>query len=418
VSIGYACIALGLPGSKMRGCTLKNASPENLDRLTGINLFNLSRLLDYNIKRRISLFRISSDVIPFGSHPVNRNPWWATHAEALEVLGSKIKLAGMRVSMHPGQYTVLNSPDQDIVARAVDDLEYHTRFLDTLGLSSQHKVILHVGGHYGDHGEAAARFMNNYAELPEGIRRRLVIENDEKFDIAQVIELARMLQMPVVFDVFHHSCRPPRDTRSVWEWIDLCQSTWNDADGVQKIHYSQQEAGLRAGAHSSTIRLESFLEFYRELPYRPLDIMLEVKDKDLSAIKCILAVDPDPPRRMLEEEWARYKYLVMEHSHIHYQTIGKTLNPQLPLDGRAFYLQVEEALAKIPSKGQAWNAAQHVWGYFKDIASDREKKSWQEKSQLYQQDQVGPWQIKEFLKRLAIKYERSYLLDSYYFLLD
>jgi len=418
VSIGYACIALGLTGSKMRGCTLKNASPENLDRLIGMNLLNLSRILDYNIKRRINLFRISSDVIPFGSHPINRNPWWATHAEALEALGRKINLAGMRVSMHPGQYTVLNSPDRDIVARAVDDLEYHTRFLDALGLPSQHKVILHVGGHYGDHVEAAARFRENYAELPEGIRSRLVIENDEKFDIAQVVELAQFLQMPVVFDVFHHSCRPPRDKRSVREWIDLCQSTWKDKDGVQKIHYSQQEPGLRAGAHSSTIKLESFLEFYRDLPYRPLDIMLEVKDKDLSAIKCILAADPDPPRRMLEEEWARYKYLVMEHSELHYQTIGKTLNPQLALDSTAFYLELEDALAKIPSKGQAWNAAQHVWGYFKDIASDKEKKSWQEKSQLYQQDRAETRQIKEFLKRLAIKYNRSYLLDSYYFLLD
>lgn len=175
---------------------------------------------------------------------------------------------------------------------------------------------------------------------------------------------------------------------------------------------------MRAGAHSSTIKLESFLEFYRDLPYRPLDIMLEVKDKDLSAIKCILAADPDPPRRMLEEEWARYKYLVMEHSELHYQTIGKTLNPQLALDSTAFYLELEDALAKIPSKGQAWNAAQHVWGYFKDIASDKEKKSWQEKSQLYQQDRAETRQIKEFLKRLAIKYNRSYLLDSYYFLLD
>lgn len=52
--------------------------------------------------------------------------------------------------MHPGQYTVLNSPDDTVVERAVEDLRYHTRFLDAMGLGQENKTILHVGSVYGN----------------------------------------------------------------------------------------------------------------------------------------------------------------------------------------------------------------------------------------------------------------------------
>ncbi len=291
MAIGYACIPLGLNDGGMRGCILKNASPERLDQITNTNLQTLNRVLDYNATHAIKLFRISSDIIPFGSHPDIQNTWWISHAEVLQKTGEKIRHLNMRVSMHPGQYTVLNALDQDIVKRAVADLEYHARFLDALGLDARHKIIIHLGGVYGDPQQSAARFEKNFELLSLKVRRRLVIENDEKYHISEVLHLARKLGIPAVIDVFHHQCYPAPGGKDVYQWLDDCRQTWQPEDGIQKIHYSQQEPGLRAGAHAHSIQLQPFLDFYDQLPAQPLDIMLECKDKDLSAIKCLLAVN-------------------------------------------------------------------------------------------------------------------------------
>ena len=84
----------------------------------------------------------------------------------LAALGRKARRHGIRLSMHPGQYTVLNSPDADVVERAKLDLAYHAAFLDALGMDASGKIVLHVGGAYGDKPRALERFANAYATLP------------------------------------------------------------------------------------------------------------------------------------------------------------------------------------------------------------------------------------------------------------
>lgn len=119
----------------------------------------LDRVLDYNIQNGIKLFRISSDIIPFGSHPVNTLEWQEIFNGKLKEIGHKALTKGIRLSMHPGQYTVLNSPDESVVARAAEDLRYHARFMDAMGLGKEHKIILHIGSIDGDKTEAVKRFI-------------------------------------------------------------------------------------------------------------------------------------------------------------------------------------------------------------------------------------------------------------------
>ena len=110
--IGYACLAIAVPGSKMKNCTLKNADAERLLSLIEHNLNSLETLIDYNICNNIRLFRISSDLIPFGSSLATGLKWEKIYLEKLSTIGQKILCSEMRVSKHPGQYTVLNSPDR------------------------------------------------------------------------------------------------------------------------------------------------------------------------------------------------------------------------------------------------------------------------------------------------------------------
>jgi len=187
--IGYACITLGVYNVNYRTCRQTNATTELLMQIIAHNLDALERAIDYNQRNGIHLFRISSDLIPFGSSPVNQLSWWELFAPQLAQIGKKIQQAGMRVSMHPGQYTVLNSTSESVVQNAIDDLVYHNRFLDSLGVGSSHKIILHVGGVYGDKIQAMSRFKSIWSSLDESIQRRLVLENDDKsYTISDVLD--------------------------------------------------------------------------------------------------------------------------------------------------------------------------------------------------------------------------------------
>ena len=315
MSIGYACITIGLKGSNQKSCITKNASEAKLNELIEHNLNALEVMVDYNIENNIKLFRISSDIIPFGSSPVNHIKWWESFETTFQRIGSKIKKADMRVSMHPGQYTVLNSLDEDIVDRAILDLDYSTRFLDSLELPSKHKIILHIGGIYQSKTEAIQRFCKNYNRLTESVKQRLVIENDDRsYNVFDVLEIGTKMKIPVVFDNLHNAVHPYDNEHDEVYWINECKKTWKEIDGNQKIHYSQQALSKRTGSHSSTIRINEFLQFYNQIDHDNIDIMLEVKDKNLSAVKCINCTSSEKKIKKLEKEWSRYKYKILECS--------------------------------------------------------------------------------------------------------
>lgn len=290
MSIGYVSIILSEPDIKMKSCILKNASPQHLSELIEHNLATLDKMLEFNHRHNIHLFRMSSGFIPFASHPVNRLRWWQKYSRQFLALGDKAKKYNIRLSFHPGQYTTLSSPNGDIVRKSVKDLEYHARVLDAMGLDNSSKMILHIGGSYGDKPTAMDRFIRNYNKLPQNIKNRLVIENDDKIYTAKdVLYISGRTGIPVIFDYLHHILNydGEPDTANI---IQQVRKTWHAKDGIQKIHYSQQAIGKQMGSHSITIEVPEFVEFYKTLP-QPIDVMLEVKDKDLSALKCIAELE-------------------------------------------------------------------------------------------------------------------------------
>lgn len=286
--IGYACLCLGVPNTNIKRCMMKNAEEERLLELITNNLNSLDNIINYNIENNIRLFRISSDLIPFGSSSVNKLAWWDIYASEFQRIGEKIKTSGMRVSLHPGQYTVLNSPKEEVVKKAIDDLNYHTKVLQSLGMGEDNKIILHMGGVYNDKKSAIKRFICNFYRLDDCIKNRVVLENDDKsFNIFDVLEIGKILNTPVVFDNLHNEINYYDKEKSHTFWINECRKTWKEKDGCQKIHYSQQDPEKTIGSHSSTILVNKFIDFYNDLEKDDIDIMLEVKDKNLSAVKCI-----------------------------------------------------------------------------------------------------------------------------------
>lgn len=413
--IGYACLTVAVEHTGIRTCTLKNASPERLLALVGENLAALERMVDYNIANEIRLYRISSDLIPFGSSLAAALPWQSLFAEKLASIADKIVGSGMRVSMHPGQYTVLNSPDSGVVRRAIADLRYHARVLDALRLDGTHKIVLHVGGKYGDPKSALARFREEYRDLDDSVRRRLVLENDGSiYSIAEVLDLCAAIGAPAVYDNLHNRIHPADATKSDAFWVEACRPTWRPADGAQKTHYSQPNPAKSRGAHSESIAIEPFLAYTAGLPEIRPDIMLEVKDKNRSAVKCQLCLSP-PNQRLLETEWGRYKYAVLERSPQIYQEIRELLKEKRGNLAIPFYRLVESALALPEDRGRAVNALEHVWGYFSAYASAAEARHYTDLRDRYSRGEASLREARATLYRLARKYRQDYLLGSYYF---
>ncbi|MDG5815088.1 UV DNA damage repair endonuclease UvsE [Chitinispirillales bacterium ANBcel5] len=281
IRLGYACINTSLPTSS-RSFRLANYTEERMIEVSGKNISALMNILQWNLKRGIMVFRISSGLIPLGSHPVNSGAWKAVLKKELEDIGTFVKENGMRVSMHPGQYTVLNTPNETTYKNTLLDLQYHTSVLECMGLDCNHVLVLHGGGVYGDKEKSKALLIERIVDLPAEIRSRLVLENDERnYSAGEILEVCNRVELRGVFDVFHHQIFPEKTDDSLRDIILQFAETWT-GDGRQKIHYSNQDPDKSRGAHSVGIDVNEFKRFYSEIKDLDFDVMLETKDKEKS----------------------------------------------------------------------------------------------------------------------------------------
>jgi UV DNA damage endonuclease len=408
--IGYACVLESMPYKTSRSFILKNFSEINFYNATKGNLDDLLKILKWNKTKNIYMFRISSDIIPFGSHIVNNIEWWNIFKDQLTSIGVYIKENNMRVSMHPGQYTVLNSPNAEVAKRSIDEIEYHTKFLDSLGLDYTNKIVLHIGGVYDNKIDAINRFIENFQQLSTSSKKRLVVENDDKsYTIEDVLYVSDKINVPVVFDNLHDKLNP--SSLDFTEIIRRVIKTWKSIDGKIKLHYSDQDESKKGGAHSKFVNLKNFLSYLNRIQDIDADIMLEVKDKEISAIKCINATTDDLALSVKTSEWAKYKYLLMEKNYSFYK-IGKELIQQ-DESITSFYIFIDDCLNAPFDQTNYTNTILHVFGYLKDKVTSKEKDTF---NNLLNDIENNITNTKNYLLRLSKKYNIEYLFNSYYFL--
>jgi UV DNA damage endonuclease len=290
MKIGYPCI------NKKIGCTanstfrLKNYSEENLINKVTHNLDCLQRILEFNVKKNLLFFRISSDLIPFASHPICTFNWQKHFKSKFKEIGRYIKDNKIRISMHPDQFVLINSPRKDVFERSVDELVWHCQVLDLMRLNSQAKVQIHVGGVYGNKKSAINNFIRSYKKLPELIKKRLTIENDDRlYSLKECLYISKKIKIPVIFDNFHHSCL--NNGENISDAITEAQKTWKAKDGKLMSDYSSQEKDARKGKHAEHIDIKDFKNFIQQSINCDFDIMLEIKDKEKSALEAIKVIE-------------------------------------------------------------------------------------------------------------------------------
>lgn len=282
MKIGYPCINRSIGCSSGRTFRLASYSGERLEETVRENLRCLQEILRFNLRECILFFRITSDLVPFASHPACTAAWEETFAGAFADLGQFIRGHGMRISMHPDQFVIINAKDPGIVERSVAELRYHAAVLDAMHLDGTAKIQVHVGGVYGDREASMQRFCREYSRLDESILRRLVIENDDsRYTVADCLRIHEETGIPVLFDAFHHEVNP--SGTGVAEAADLCSATWRGKDGILMTDYSTPFPGGRKGRHAESLDAAHFSGFLAETAPTDMDIMLEIKDKEASA---------------------------------------------------------------------------------------------------------------------------------------
>lgn len=278
--LGYPCVSRLTGRTTNHETVLRAATPEKLRALARQNLTDLREILRHNLAHDWLLFRIGSSVIPFASHPVNTLNWQAEFRDELDEIGAFARQHDMRLSFHPGQYTVLNSPDPEIVRRAIEEIAYSAAFLDLLGMDTASKIVIHLGGTYGDKPAALARFVETASTLGDSLRRRLVIENDERsYAPADALWVSERTGLPVVFDNLHYAANP--GPGALEDLLGQVFATWKAADGPPKVHFSSQAAGGRVGHHADYADPDEFRHWLtRWAQFGGFDLMLEAKAKD------------------------------------------------------------------------------------------------------------------------------------------
>lgn len=294
-NLGYACINMTLSHGKskkdrvttnrsMIKRTFASKGEQYASQLALQNCQDLLKIVQWNEKHGIKFFRISSNLFPWASeYDIAKLPDFPEIREYLEATGKFAKEVGQRLTSHPGPFNKLTSPNRDVIRNTTRDLEIHGEVFDLIGLprTPYAKINIHVGAAYDDKEGACRNFINNFKKLPECVRTRLTIENDDKESLYSAKELYEMIfpdiGTPIVFDYHHHGFCTGGLTEK--EALELSISTWGSIKPV--VHYSEsrdkeQDEKCKPQAHSDYVY--DYIDTYGH----DVDIMIEAKAKELA----------------------------------------------------------------------------------------------------------------------------------------
>lgn len=296
VRFGYVAISLAVPeGSPNKTTTAKalESIKEPIDRISRLrrimleNLDTTLRILKYNSAHEIHLYRVTSKTVPLATHPiVDGWDYIADGGSKWREIGDYIRTNDMRVSAHPDHFTLLNSPKPEVLAASLTDLDYHARIFESMGFEAFPSLVMHVGGLYKEKSTALMRFREHFARLPDRLRLRVMLENDDKmYTAAEVLSLCEELGCPMVLDIHHHRCNNKGESlQDLWPRI---AATWSG--GIPKIHVSSSKNEKDVRAHADYVDLKDvfpFLKVAREIN-RDFDIMVEAKQKDMAMFQLV-----------------------------------------------------------------------------------------------------------------------------------
>ncbi|KAB3531042.1 UV DNA damage repair endonuclease UvsE [Alkaliphilus pronyensis] len=271
-----------LPDEETQLYKLKSIVKENLDATR--------RILIYNVAHDIRIYRFTSKLVPLVTHDeVFDWDYIDEFKDMFKRIGDYVKEHNLRVSAHPDHFTVINTPDDNILRSSIKDLEYHLKIFEAMGLSEKEaKLVLHVGGTYGNKKKSMERFIRQFRSIDKKIQDRIILENDDKsYTAMEVLTLCNDLKIPMVLDIHHHWCN--NNEEKIEDILGDIFDTWNNEVQKPKIHVSSPKSLKQPKAHADFVDINFLLDFINKAKVinRDFDIMIEAKKKDDALFKVI-----------------------------------------------------------------------------------------------------------------------------------
>lgn len=262
---------------------MKFSREEQLEKISATILENSQSLLasvTYCRLRNIGSFRVNSRFFPLKTHPdVGYDlEELSDHNDILANLSRVQTYAAqhdIRLTFHPDQFTLLSTPKSDVLQRSIEELLYHNEMAELIGADV---INIHGGGGYGDKPAALARLQENIMGLPESLRSRLTLENDDRtYSPKDLLPVCTALGIPFVYDVHHHRCYP--DGLSEEKATAMSLQTWNREP---LFHLSSPKQGWQSGnprPHSDMIDPDDFPQCWLS---KTITVDIEAKAKELA----------------------------------------------------------------------------------------------------------------------------------------
>jgi UV DNA damage endonuclease len=242
------------------------------------NTTRLRKAVAFCLANGINLYRMTSNLFPFADDALGTEIL-DEFADDLAEIGSDAFNRGLRLVLHPDQFVVLSSDSESVVQNSVKILKMHARTMDLLRQPRSEWAAMTI---HGGKSDRADRMVENLKRLPEGIRNRIVLENDEHaYSSGEILDICRRASVPMVFDAHHHVCHENLEDyndASVAETFWAARETWKNAAN-QMVHISNGRERTGDRAHSDLIF--TMPEVYRFAPW----IEVEAKHKELAIMK-------------------------------------------------------------------------------------------------------------------------------------
>lgn len=231
----------------------------------------------------IGAFRINSQILPVKTHPnagysIEELPGGEAIRARFRACGDFARQHRLRLSFHPDQFVVLNSANPDTVKHSLAELNYQAEVAEWVGADT---LNLHGGGAYGDKPRALLALRRAIDQLPDNVRSRLTLENDDKvYTPADLLPVCRDTGVPLVYDVHHHRCLP--DGSSIVATTEQARQTWSSEP---LFHISSPLDGWgrpRPERHHDYIQASDFPSEWRGWP---LTVEVEAKAKELAVLR-------------------------------------------------------------------------------------------------------------------------------------
>ena len=292
-NFGYACLNTELrhqnifTSRTLRLATLEEKGIGYVRSLSLQNLKDLQVMLEWNLKNDIKFMRLSSEMFPFASHPIHGYNL-DFFKDQLKSIGDFAKQNKIRLTMHPGQYNVLSSPNENVILNTVRDLDHHADLMDAMGLDQNGVMIIHGGGVYNDKKASIKRLTDNIKLLKNGTRKRLVLENCEMaYTVEDLIPISLETHVPIVMDFHHDSINP--SSLPIHNYFEEVLSVWKTRNIKPKVHISNSVPGITEKDNKTARRKHSdFIHHLHADLYKinmDIDVMLECKMKEQAILR-------------------------------------------------------------------------------------------------------------------------------------